>query len=808
MKFALLKPVQCFGFKLSQEKIGFSFVNLAAKNQNHCLNISTEALGKANGTKTFSVPLNFKSIIQLYHTFLKLNYIPMKFLKLFLLLFVIQTQAQQGGMWIPSLLKGMNETEMKNLGMKMSIKDIYDVNQSSMKDAVPHFNGGCTSEVISPKGLLLTNHHCGYSQIQSHSSVDKDYLADGFWAYKMEDELPNENLTVTFMVKIEDVTTQILEGTATLANEGDKQKKIQENITKLSASFPKESWQENKIRTFYEGNQYLLFVTETFSDVRLVGAPPTSIGKFGSDTDNWVWPRHTGDFSLFRIYADKNNHPAKYSKDNVPYAPKHFLPISLDGVAEDDFTLVFGYPGKTNEYLPSVAIEQIVNELNPAKIEIRDKALKVADGFMRKDNAIKIQYASKYASIANYWKKWIGETQGLQKSNAVAIKRNDEKTFQEKVKKAGKEKEYGTLLADFEKNYTTIAPYALARDYFMETVQRNTELLSAAYRLYQLEQVYNAKGEQAFNDRKNNLIGGLADFYKNFNATVDEKVFEQLIDLYTTKSPKQFLPNSLANVDAKKLATTMYSTSKITSYAGLKELLSGDAATTLGNLRKDPAYQLVKELADSYNTQIAPKYDEINQTITALQRTYMKAQLELNANGRLFPDANSTLRVTYGKVKGYEPKDATLYTPVTYLEGVMEKYIPGDYEFDVPSKLVELYKNKDYGNYSDATGKLPVCFIGTNHTTGGNSGSPAVDANGNLIGLNFDRVWEGTMSDIYYDPSICRNIMVDIRYVLFIMDKYAGAKNLMAELKLVHPKKDKTLINKPLKQKQSEKKSK
>lgn len=722
----------------------------------------------------------------------------MKFLKLFLLLFVIQTQAQQGGMWIPSLLKGMNETEMKNLGMKMSAKEIYDVNQSSMKDAVPHFNGGCTSEVISPKGLILTNHHCGFSQIQSHSTVDHDYLTDGFWAYKMEDELPNKNLTVAFIVKIEDVTTLVLEGTAALKSEAEKQNKIQENITELTNSLPKENWQENKIRTFYEGNQYMLFVTETFTDVRLVGAPPSSIGKFGSDTDNWVWPRHTGDFSLFRIYADKNNRPAAYSKDNVPYTPKHFLPISLDGVAEDDFTLVFGYPGKTNEYLPSVAIEQIVNELNPAKIEIRDKALKVADGFMRKDNAIKIQYASKYARIANSWKKWIGETQGLKKSNAVAIKRESEKAFQQKISKAGKEKEYGTLLVDFEKNYSEIAPYASSRDYFTEVVQLNTELLSVGYKLYQLEQVYKTKGEQSFTDRKNNLITGQEAFYKDFNATVDEKVFEQLIELYAAKSPKQFLPQSLMNVNAKNLASEIYSKSKLKNYAGLKELLTGNTQTVLTNLNNDPGFLLVKELADKYLKEVAPKYDEINLKITALQRTYMKAQLELNKDNRIFPDANSTLRITYGKVKGYEPKDATLYTPITYLDGVMEKYIPGDYEFDVPAKLIDLYKTKDYGPYGE-NGKMPVNFIGTNHTTGGNSGSPAIDASGNLIGLNFDRVWEGTMSDIYYDPSICRNIMVDIRYVLFIMDKYAGAKNLISELKLVHPKKSKPLKKKNLK---------
>ncbi|NUY81665.1 S46 family peptidase [Flavobacterium sp. MAH-1] len=710
-----------------------------------------------------------------------------RLLKILILFVCVQMSAQQGGMWIPSLLEGMNEKEMKSLGMKMTAKDIYDVNNSSLKDAVPQFNGGCTAEVISPKGLLLTNHHCGFDAIQNHSTVEHDYLQDGFWAYNMQDELPNPDMVVMFIVRIEDVTTKVLEGTQALTSEADKQKKIQENITSLSNSLPKESWQENKIRTFYEGNQYMLFVTETYKDIRLVGAPPSSIGKFGSDTDNWVWPRHTGDFSLFRIYADKNNKPAAYSKDNVPYTPKHFLPISLDGIKEDDFTLVFGYPGRTTEYLPAVAVEQIVNELNPAKIEVRDAALKVEDGFMRKDQSIKIQYASKYAGIANYWKKWIGETQGLKKSNAVALKKKDEAEFTKRVEKAAKKAEYGNLLTEFETNYKEIAPYGLARDYFQEIALRNTELTSVAFRMYQLEQVYTTKGEQAFNARKQNMIDQLVDFYKDFNKTVDEKVFEQLIAIYSKKYPAQFLPASLKNVNATALASEVYSQTKLTSLDGLKSLLNGDAKTVITNLNNDKAFKVTKEMAESYFNSVAPKYDEINLKISALQRTYVKAQLELFKDKRLFPDANSTLRVTYGKVKGYDPKDATIYTPVTYLDGVMEKYVPGDYEFDVPQKLIDLYNEKDYGQYGE-NGKMPVCFIGTNHTTGGNSGSPAIDAKGNLIGLNFDRVWEGTMSDIHYDPSICRNIMVDARYVLFIIDKFANAQNLMGELKLVHPK--------------------
>jgi len=707
----------------------------------------------------------------------------MKYIKLLLLLFVISTQAQQGGMWIPSLLNGMNETEMKSLGMKISVKDIYDANNSSLKDAVPHFNNGCTSEVISPKGLILTNHHCGYGAIQNHSSVEHDYLQDGFWAYKMEEELPNKGMVVTFVVRIEDVTSKIIEGTQSMTDEAQKQKKIQENIQHYSETLAKESWQENRIKTFYDGNQYLLFVTETYKDIRLVGAPPSSIGKFGSDTDNWVWPRHTGDFSLFRIYADKNNRPAEYSVDNVPYKPKHFLPISTKGIKEDDFTMVMGYPGRTQEYLPSFAVEQIINDLNPAKIEIRDAALKVQDGFMRKDQAIKIQYASKYASVANYWKKWIGESKGLKKSNAVGIKQKFEADFKNRVAKAGKQDDYGNLLSEFEKNYTEIKDYAVARDYFSEVVLRNTELLSFGFKLYQLEQVYTSKGEQSFNDRKDNLIAGFEESYKNFNAQVDEKVFEQLIQLYATKSPQQFLPSSLKNINASALSKEIYSTSNLVSYDKLKELLNGDAKTVIEKLNNDKGFQLVKSLADAYFEKIAPTYNELDLKNSALQRTYMKAIVELFPNDRIFPDANSTLRVTYGKVKGYAPQDAVYYEPLTYLEGVMEKYVPGDYEFDLPKKLIDLYNNKDYGNYSE-NGKLPVNFIATNHTTGGNSGSPAIDAKGNLIGLNFDRVWEGTMSDIYYSPDICRNIMVDIRYVLFIIDKYAGAKNIINELKI------------------------
>jgi len=715
----------------------------------------------------------------------------MKFLKLLLLFIFVQVNAQQGGMWIPSLLNGMNESEMKKLGMKISAEDIYSINHSSMKDAVPQFDGGCTAEVISDKGLILTNHHCGFDNIQSHSTVEHDYLTNGFWAYKMEEELPNKDLYVTFIIRIEDVTSKVLEGTTTLTSEAEKQKKIQENISILNKTLPKETWQENSIRPFFDGNQYLLFVIENYEDVRLVGAPPSSIGKFGSDTDNWVWPRHTGDFSLFRIYADKNNRPAKFSKDNVPYKPKHFFPLSIKGIKENDFTMVMGFPGRTQEYLPAVAVEQIVNTLNPAKIEVRDAALKVQDGFMRKDQAIKIQYASKYASVANYWKKWIGESKGLKKSNAVEVKQKFETDFQQKVIKAGKEAAYGNLLRDFEKNYAEIKDYALARDLFTEVALRNTEILQNGYRLYQLEQILKTKGEQAFTDRKNNLSNGIVDFYKDYNVNVDKNVFEQLIAIYAKRLPSQFLPNELKNLNASQLTTDVYNNSKLTNLEDFRSLLEGDSKTVIEKINADKGYQILKAMADAHTKNVVPKYDELNLKNSATQRTYMKAILELSPkSARIFPDANSTLRVTYGKVKGYKPNDAITYEPFTYLEGVMEKYVPGDYEFDVPQKLIDLYNTKNYGNYGvkgldRAELKMPVNFIATNHTTGGNSGSPALDAKGNLIGLNFDRVWEGTMSDIYYSPEICRNIMVDIRYVLFIIDKFAGAENLIKEMKII-----------------------
>ncbi len=695
----------------------------------------------------------------------------MKIFKILIFLIAFQLSAQQGGMWIPSLLDGMNEQEMQSLGSKLTAKDIYDVNNSSLKDAIGHFNGGCTSEVISPKGLILTNHHCGFSQIQSHSSLENDYLKDGFWAMNLSEELPNNSLYVEFIVRIEDVTDKVLLGVGNNLSQKERQSIIDSNSNAIQKATVKEKWHNVKIKSFFQGNQYFLFVTERFEDIRLVGAPPTSIGKFGSDTDNWVWPRHTGDFSLFRIYADKNNRPAKYSKDNKPYKPKHYLPISLDGVSEGDFTMVFGFPGSTDEYLPAIAIEQIVEKINPSNIAIREAALKVIDAAMKTDDKVRIQYASKQARIANAWKKWIGENLGLKKTNAIGKRQAFESEFTKQLKAKKLESNYGNLLPKFQELYAEIEPIVVKRSNFVEVFIRSNELMQMMFRLTQLENAA-LQNEKAFEKARASTVSLVKGIHKNYNTAVDKGVFEAILPLYTTN-----------------LNDSIYDKTNFTDLDKALAVLEGKPEDVVKKLNADAAYQYAKPFVIEFYTQIEPEFQRINTEINAYQKEYMKAQMEVLPNQRYFPDANSTLRVTYGQVKGYQPRDAIYYEPLTYLDGVIEKYVPGDYEFDVPQKLQDLYENKDYGQYADASGKVPVCFLGTNHTTGGNSGSPAIDAEGNLVGLNFDRVWEGTMSDYYYDPEICRNIMVDLRYVLFIIDKYAGAKHLIEEMKLVRPKK-------------------
>lgn len=691
---------------------------------------------------------------------------------------------QYGGMWIPT---EVNEKEMKDLGMKISAKQIFDTKKPSIKDAVVQFDGGCTAEIISPKGLLLTNHHCGYDNIQSHSTVENNLLKNGFWAKNMSEELPNPGVTVDFIVDIKDVTDQALAGTVNLDTNA-AQPIIAKNLEAVKASFKPNDDQKVMIRPVYSGNKYYAYVIETFKDIRLVGAPPESIGKFGSDTDNWVWPRHTGDFSMFRIYADKNNRPAEYSKDNIPFTPKYYLPVSIKDKKENDFTFVYGFPGRTQEYLPAIAIEKVVNETDPAMIAVRDVALRTLNEKMRVDAATKIKYAAKYASVANYWKKWIGEVEGLKKSDAVNKKRQYEQSL------SAKNPALKSTLDQLEKLYNEQAPYALNRAYYTETV-RNAETLNLANIYYNYLQ---SKDAGKMDDKAlDALKARLESMYKDYDAMLDAKVTAKLLALYANQTPAQFLPAGFSEFkDENKNLKTIEEWSKNSVITGRAAVNGATVYTNIDGvfananalattLKNDPLMAALVSMRTTFDTKSSAPYNKLQSQIDAQLKTYMAQLMETDKSRKFFPDANSTLRVAYGQVKGSNPRDAVYYGYQTHLAGVMEKYVPGDYEFDVPKKLISLYNSKDFGIYKDQTGDVPVAFTATNHTTGGNSGSPTLDAYGNLIGLNFDRQWEGTMSDINYDPKFSRNIMVDTKYILFIIDKFADSKWLIDEMKVI-----------------------
>ncbi len=716
------------------------------------------------------------------------------FLPLLFLGIALSLSAQ--GMWMPLLLEKQNEKEMKSLGLKLSADDIYAPANPSIKDAICQFDGGCTGEMISPEGLLLTNHHCGFDAIQQLSTLENNFIENGHWAKDRAAELPAEGVTAMFVTRMEDVTLVILQGITESMGERDRQSQIDKNIATLKATTKKEKWEDIEVRPFYNGNQYFMFVTQTFRDVRFVGAPPSSIGKFGSDTDNWVWPRHTGDFSMFRVYADKDNHPALYSKDNLPYRPRHFLPISLDGTEEGDFTMVYGFPGRTEEYLTEAAVRQTGEVLDPVKVAIRERALKIMDGFMRKDPAIKMAYIARYASIANAWKKWLGEMQGLKTYKALDKKAVYETEFMRRIQQNPEwYTRWKNLLPRLRQLYQDIEPFALARDYYLETMVRNNEILGAASGLSAWIDSYDKKNELAFTGKKEKVKASMEGFYKDYRPEVDMAVLAAMLEMFAENTKPEWGAAEVKKMAAEAggypaMAKQIIENSTIASREKFMNLLATQSSAEISEtLRNDPAYKLWAQLQGYYAAQVQPKLQELQPQINLLQRQYMAAQMEVFKEKRFFPDANSTLRLTYGKVRGFSPRDALQYEYQTDLDGVMEKYIPGDYEFDVPKKLIDLWKSKDYGQYATADGRLPVAFIGANHTTGGNSGSPALDANGNLVGLNFDRVWEGTMSDLNYDPAICRNIMVDARYVLFIVDKFGGAGYLLNEMKLVKGKK-------------------
>ena len=694
------------------------------------------------------------------------------------------------GMWIPMLLEQLNQKDMQTMGMKITAEDIYSINHSSLKDAILLFGGGCTAEFVSNQGLILTNHHCGYSNIQSHSTLDHDYLTNGFWARNTSEELTNPSLTATLLIRMEDVTAKVL----AVVRKNMTEIQREDAIEKICKSIEKEAvtgtHYKASIKPFYYGNQYYMFITEVFKDIRLVGAPPSNIGKFGGDSDNWMWPRHTGDFSIFRVYVGKDNKPAEYSADNVPYQPKKHLEISLKGAEKNDFTFVFGYPGRTQQYLTSHAVDLLSNSDNPARIKMRDKRLEIIGSDINSDKLIRIQYSAKYASIANGWKKWIGENRGINRMQAIAKKQNLEKEFDNWVQKdENRIKEYGGLIKDFENTYNDLKPYTMASVYFSEAGLA-PEIIRFAWGFKKLvDQSKDSKIKpEDFQKTLDQYQKGLIGYFKNYNVNTDKKIFAELMKIYFQDCDLAFQPKAFEAIknkykgDFSKFADDIYSKSFMSTIEKSTEFLNKYKTGSYKKLEKDPAYILATSIYNNYIDNIQGKLLSLSDKTDSLYRVYVKAMMEMQPDKRFYPDANSTLRVTYGKVNDYYPRDAVHYTHYTTIEGIMQKEDPAIYDYVVEPKLKALYKAKDYGRYANKSGEMPVAFIGTNHTTGGNSGSPVLNAYGQLIGLNFDRNWEGTMSDVIYDPDQCRNITLDIRYCLFIIDKYAGADNLIKEM--------------------------
>ena len=693
------------------------------------------------------------------------------------------------GMWVPTLLDKYNIAEMKQLGFKLSAEDIYSVNNASMKDAVVLFGTGCTAELISGEGLMITNHHCGYDAIQNHSTLAHDYLTNGFWAKNRQEELPNPGLTARILYRMEDVTSQVLAGSKEKPADS-LQVIIDRNTKKITNQATENDKFEASIQPLFNGNQYFLYVYEVFSDVRLVGAPPSSVGKFGGDTDNWMWPRHTGDFSYFRIYSGKDNKPAKYSPDNVPYKPRKFFKISMNGVHANDFTLVFGYPGKTQEYIPAIAIKQIMEQGDPDKIAIRNLKLTVLAADMNRDRGVRIKYSAKYAATSNAWKKWQGEIKGLRRLNAIETKQQFEKEFTKWALATPERKnKYGEVLPKLEKLYTQLAPYSKANDFYTEIVQRGTDIFSIVSLFEAVDNKWNNLTKIDQQKLQKSINQRIEDYFNEYNQVTDEKVFATLLTHYAKYADQAFLPEDfkmLMKKTSKEILLEKYYRKSIFADQLKLEKLSADInPRTLKSLSKDPIFKMYKSLKKQYESTVEPSFTSIQKQIDSEMKTYISGIMEMKQGHPLWPDANKTLRVAYGKVEGYEPMDGASYDYYTTIDGIMQKDNPEIYDYNIPQALRDLYAKKDYGRYSE-NGQLHVCFIASNHTTGGNSGSPVINANGDLIGVNFDRCWEGTMSDLMFDPDRCRNIILDIRYALFITDKLAGAGYLIDEMQLVN----------------------
>ena len=697
------------------------------------------------------------------------------------------------GMWIPALLQ-RNEADMQAMGMKITADDIYSINHSSMKDAVVLFGGGCTGEIVSEQGLLLTNHHCGYGWIQKHSTIEHDYLTDGFWAMTPEEELACPGLTAIMLKNMVDVTDRVLENITDETSDEERADIIKKHIKSIIEEAQKDTEYELSVESFYLGNQYFLMYNEVFKDVRMVGAPPSNIGKFGGDTDNWVWPRHTGDFSIFRIYVNKDGKPAEYSEDNVPYKPDYHFTISLKGVEKDDFTFVFGYPARTNEYLPSVAVNQEANVIYPVVVDLRTQILDIYNKYQEKDPKVRIQYASKHAGLGNGWKKWMGVIEGIRSFKGIEKKKAFEESYINWCQETRARMKYMHALRDFDTVYAEYEKYRMATTYLTEA-GLSIELLDFAANFAKLAEVTKGTPQEEIDELINDLRQTSVAFFKDYYQPIDEEVAVKMLKVYIEEQPANFRPTILNDIETnyngevQDYVKYLFAKSILTSEEKVNKLLDEFKVSKAKKLAKDPAVVAVNSMMDFYVENVMPKSRECNNRINNLRRVYMEGQMkmipEVFPERNLYPDANFTLRVTYGKVGGFKPKDAVTYRHYTTLDGIMEKEDPNIYDYVVTDRLHELYDKKDFGRYADKDGTMHVAFIAGNHTTGGNSGSPILNAEGQLLGLNFDRTWEGTMSDLVYDPSICKNISVDIRYVLFLIDKYAGCTRLIDEMTIV-----------------------
>lgn len=722
-----------------------------------------------------------------------------KLLYLLILVHFSQFLLADEGMWLPFLLERYTIEQMQAEGFKLTAKDIYDINNASMKDAVVGlvnvnypFRHFCTGELVSSSGLMLTNHHCGYGFIQKHSSLSNNLLDDGFWAMSKDEELPNDGLGAVIFKRMEDVTSQVFDDVTDDLDRIQYDSIIQANIKNIEKQAVEGTNYIAEVNSFFAGNEFYLSVYELFTDVRLVGAPPSAIGKFGGDTDNWMWPRHTGDFCMFRIYADSNNNPSDYRPENIPFRPSKYFEISTAGVKKSDFTMVMGYPGYTQEYLPSYAIKLQTEVINPIGIFIRDKAINIMKSEMDKDEEVRIKYSAKVAVMANSWKKWLGENRGLIRLNAVAQKEAFEQEIQQWIfDDQDRTQKYGSLLYDFQTTYHNLEAYKYQQTCFFEAVL-GAEIVSYARNFNELLAFNKDSDTSKVSQSIKRLESISANYFKDFDRTTNQQLFVELWNIYYQKSSAEFLGDDYKlietrfNGNTKAYLTALYEKSIFNDSVKVKAFLKNYKNGQNKMLANDPVFKVYNQLRIQYIEKVYPFIAPLENRIAELNKIYMQVQREYEPEKAFYPDANSTFRIAFGMVEDYQPCDGVQYLYQTSLSGIIDKENPEIYDYKVPQKLKELYYKNDFGPYGNADSTQSVCFIATNHTTGGNSGSPVLNSNGRLIGINFDRDWEGTMSDLMYDPSMCRNIVLDIRYLLFIVDKYAGATNLINEMTLVN----------------------